>query len=145
MTEGIFLNTQVGHAYDSPCRGRLVSVLDGERITLRLEPEDLELLDSFIEKHPEYASRSQFTRVAIRSFIEGAQGSSVTEDKDNHVVVELPRKALFVIQAMVREGIYNSVEGAIEEAVRKEFLRPEHLEDVKKKVLEAHEGVRMLP
>ncbi len=122
-----------------------MSVLDGERITLRLEPEDLELLDSFIEKHPEYASRSQFTRVAIRAFIEGAQGSSVTEDKDNHVVVELPRKALFVIQAMVREGIYNSVEGAIEEAVRKEFLRPEHLEDVKKKVLEAHEGVRMLP
>ncbi|MCX6652992.1 MAG: ribbon-helix-helix domain-containing protein [Methanomassiliicoccales archaeon] len=119
--------------------------MDGERITLRLEPEDLELLDSFIEKRPEFASRSQLARMAIRAFIEGAQVSSVSEEMGNRVTVELPRAALFVVQAMVREGVYNSVGGAIEETVRKEFLKPEYLEEMKKRVLEARDAVKMLP
>ena len=119
--------------------------MDGERITLRLEPEDLELLDSFLEKRPEFASRSQLARMAIRAFIEGAQVSSVSEEMGNRVTVELPRAALFVVQAMVREGVYNSVGGAIEETVRKEFLKPEYLEEMKKRVLEARDAVKMLP
>lgn len=118
---------------------------DGERITLRLEPEDLELLDSFLEKRPEFASRSQLARMAIRAFIEGAQVSSVSEERGNRVTLELPRAALFVVQAMVREGVYNSVGGAIEETVRKEFLKPEYLEEMKKRVLEARDAVKMLP
>ncbi len=48
--------------------------MDGERISLRLEPEDLVLLDAFIEKHPEYSNRSNFARVAFRSFIERLDG-----------------------------------------------------------------------
>jgi len=122
-----------------------VRTMDGERITLRLEPEDLELLDSFLEKRPEFASRSQLARMAIRAFIEGAQVSSVSEERGNRVTVELPRAALFVVQAMVREGVYNSVGGAIEETVRKEFLKPEYLEEMKKRVLEARDAVKMLP
>jgi len=122
-----------------------VRTMDGERITLRLELEDLELLDSFLEKRPEFASRSQLARMAIRAFIEGAQVSSVSEERGNRVTVELPRAALFVVQAMVREGVYNSVGGAIEETVRKEFLKPEYIEEMKKRVLEARDAVKMLP
>ncbi|MGD1061300.1 MAG: ribbon-helix-helix domain-containing protein [Methanomassiliicoccales archaeon] len=119
--------------------------MDGERITMRLESEDLELLDGFLQKHPEYASRSHLTRIAIRQFIEGAQGPQVSEERAAKVTVELPRAALYVIEAMVREGIFTTAGGAIEEAVRKEFLKPEYLEEMKKKVLEARETVKILP
>jgi len=119
--------------------------MDGERITMRLESEDLELLDGFLEKHPEYASRSHLARIAIREFIEGAQGPQVSEERAAKVTMQLPRAALYVIEAMVREGIFSSAGGAIEEAVRKEFLKPEYLEEVKKKVLETREAVNILP
>ncbi len=121
------------------------SSMDGERITMRLESEDLELLDGFLEKHPEYSSRSHLARIAIREFIEGAQGPQVSEEKAAKMTIELPRAALFVIEAMVREGVFTSAGGAIEEAVRKEFLKPEYLEEMKKKVLEGRETVSFLP
>jgi Arc/MetJ-type ribon-helix-helix transcriptional regulator len=119
--------------------------MDGERITMRLENEDLELLDDFIRKHPEYTSRSQLARIAIREFIEGAQGPQVSEEHATKVTIELPRAALYVIEGMVREGIFTSAGGAIEEAVRKEFLKPEYLEEMKKRVLEARDTVNILP
>jgi Arc/MetJ-type ribon-helix-helix transcriptional regulator len=114
--------------------------MDGERITLRLEPEDLELLDDFVRKRPEFSNRSQLARVAIRAFIDGAQGSPVSEDKTNRISVELPKAALHVIKGMIREGIYTTPEEAIKDAVRKEFLPKEHLDEAKKRALEVRKN-----
>jgi Arc/MetJ-type ribon-helix-helix transcriptional regulator len=110
--------------------------MDGERITLRLEPEDLELLDEFVKRRPEFSNRSQLARVAIRSFIDGAQDSPVSEEKTNRISVELPKAALHVIKVMIREGIYITPEDAVKDAVRKEFLPKEHLDEAKKRALE---------
>jgi Arc/MetJ-type ribon-helix-helix transcriptional regulator len=110
--------------------------MDGERITLRLEPEDLELIDEFVKKRPEYSNRSQLARVAIRAFIEGAQGSPASEERGTRVTVEVPRAVLHILSTMVKEGYYTSIGGAIEETIRKEFVTKEHLDEAKKR---AHE------
>ncbi len=122
--------------------------MDGERISLRLEPEDLSLIDDFLEDKPEYSSRSHLARVAIRSFIEGLQPAvhKKGESKKNVVTVEIPRAAFKTIESAVRAGIYNSVERAIEDCVREKFVSKEHLEDIKKRVLEStRETVEVWP
>lgn len=111
--------------------------MDGERITLRLEAEDLELIDEFVEKRPEFSNRSHLARVAIRAYIEGAGSPSASEERGARVTVEMPKAVLHVLNAMVKEGYFNSIADAIEETVRKEFVSKEHLEDAKKRALDA--------
>jgi len=110
--------------------------MDGERISLRLGCEELELIDRFIEEHPEFSNRSQLARIAVRSFIESKSEPEPPGTRSNRVVVEIPKLALEVIEGMTRAGIYNSVGGAIEDCVRKEFVSKEYLEEVKRKIFE---------
>ena len=120
--------------------------MDGERISLRLEPEDLVLLDAFIEKHPEYSNRSNFARVAIRSFIEQFDGNRTTgiaksNQKSNVVTIEVPRFAHETIMSSVRAGIFNSPEHAVVSCVSKAFINTEEaIETIKRERMEALKG-----
>ncbi|MBI0584059.1 MAG: hypothetical protein ISF22_07510 [Methanomassiliicoccus sp.] len=123
--------------------------MDGERISLRLELEDLELLDSFIEKHPEYSNRSNFARVAIRSFIDQADGTATAVKKhvkkENVITVEVPRLAHETIMTSVRAGIYNSPEEAVVWCIRKEFIKIEQtLEMIKNEKQESLKGAMQM-
>jgi len=119
--------------------------MDGERITLRLGREELELLDRFIEEHTDFSNRSQLARVALRSFIE-ARGTQVPEMNGLEIPVKIPRAALGIMEGMVRAGIYNSIGGAIEDCVRKEFVPKEYFEDVKRKIFETkRETLEVVP
>lgn len=126
--------------------------MDGERISLRLEPEDLVLLDAFIEKHPEYSNRSNFARVALRAFIERLDGEPkaervIPEVKKNVLTVEIPRMAHETIMDSVRAGIYNSAEEAVVECVRDRYIETKQtLEAIKKAKVEALQStVQYLP
>jgi len=109
--------------------------MDGERISLRLEAEDLELLDEFIEGHPEFSNRSHLARLAIREFIE--HNGAPTEAKADHraarrnvVTVEVPALAHLTIEDFIRAGVYNSVEDAVVECLREKFITKESREKV---------------
>jgi Arc/MetJ-type ribon-helix-helix transcriptional regulator len=120
--------------------------MDGERISLRLEADDLELMDAFIVKHPEYSNRSNFARMAIRSFIDNFNGIGTVENakigvKENVLTVEVPRYAHDTIMSLVRAGIYNTPEDALVECIRKEFIDTRKiLEDVKRERMENLKG-----
>jgi Arc/MetJ-type ribon-helix-helix transcriptional regulator len=101
---------------------------DGERITLRLEQEDLVLIDEYIEKHPEFSSRSHLARIAIRSKIEGDAGAEEAVEstpKRNMITVEIPKAIFEVMEDSIRRGEYTSFQTAIEELVRGRFLSRE--------------------
>lgn len=123
-----------------------VERMDGERITLRLEPEILELIDDFVEKRPEFSNRSHLARVALRAFIEGAQGTPMSEETENRVTIEVPTALLHVMRTMVKEeGLYNSITDVILETLRSEFVSEQYLEDAKKRALESrHDAMQIL-
>jgi Arc/MetJ-type ribon-helix-helix transcriptional regulator len=101
---------------------------DGERITLRLEQEDLVLIDEYIEKHREFSSRSHLARIAIRSMIEdeaGAEEVVESSPKRNTITVEIPRVIFEVMEDSIRRGEYTSYQTVIEELVRGKFLSRE--------------------
>ena len=73
--------------------------LEGERITLRLDTEDLKLIDDFIANSNEFSNRSQLTRAAIRAYVEmRAGGAEGTSSKPNEIMVQLPPLVLDTIR-----------------------------------------------
>ncbi|NLX47099.1 MAG: hypothetical protein GXY70_02850 [Euryarchaeota archaeon] len=105
--------------------------MEGERITLRLEGEDLELIDDFIDVHPEISNRSQLARIALRAFIERDGGMRVDGSGRGEIVLKVPPAVRSIMEGMVEDGYYNSVEDIVVECLRKEFVSRDNLEKVK--------------
>ena len=105
--------------------------MEGERITLRLEGEDLELIDEFIDGHPEISNRSQLARIALRAFIERDGGAQVSGSGKGGFVLNVPPAVRSIMEGMVEDGYYNSVEDVVVECLRKEFVSRHNLEKVK--------------
>jgi len=105
--------------------------MEGERISLRLEGEDLELIDDFIDGHPEFSNRSQLARIALRAFIERDGGARVEGPGKGEMVIKVPPAVRSIMEGMVEDGYYNSAEDIVVECLRKEFVSRENLDKVK--------------
>jgi Arc/MetJ-type ribon-helix-helix transcriptional regulator len=108
---------------------RRLGIMDGERISLRLEPEDLALIDDFVDQHPEFSNRSHLARIALRAFIESDGGSAPKSD-GNRVTVQLPARLRSIIEGQVEEGWFVSIDSAIEQALHTKFLTPVQKDDI---------------
>ncbi|HKZ99221.1 MAG TPA: ribbon-helix-helix domain-containing protein [Thermoplasmata archaeon] len=84
---------------------------ENERITLRLEKENLELLDGFLQENRSYTNRSQLVRDAVQAFIQ-----SVREGGDT-VTLRIPKYFLGLIDHLVADGYFLSREHAIVRAI----------------------------
>ena len=104
---------------------------ENERISLRLGPEELRLIDDFLAESKEFSNRSQLTRAAIKSFIEKGEGSNEVR-APNEVLVVLPPLVLETIKHLVEQGIYSDISEAVADCTRHEFLHKESLEELKK-------------
>lgn len=98
--------------------------MDGERISLRLESEDLEILDEFIERHPEYSNRSNLARVAIREYIETSDGANPKTRSlgEREVIIKLPKALYKALLTVVDEGFFDSIGEVVLDCTRKEYL-----------------------
>jgi Arc/MetJ-type ribon-helix-helix transcriptional regulator len=105
--------------------------VEGERISLRLEGEVLELIDEFIEGHPEISNRSQLARIALRAFIDRDGGTRVEGSGKGEMVIKVPPAVGSIMEGMVEEGYFNSVEEIVVECLRKEFVSRENLDKIK--------------
>jgi len=95
-----------------------------------LDAEDLELIDDFVAKHPEFSNRSHLARIALRNYIEKESLQPAKPSKDR-AAAKIPAVIKGVIDRMVEDGYYSSVDTAIEDALREFFLPKERLKEVK--------------
>lgn len=121
--------------------------LESERITLRLDADDLKLIDEFISTSNEFSNRSQLARAAVRAYIEmHAYGrTEVTGSKPNEILVVLPPLVLETVKQLVAEGVYSSISEAVADAARHEFLHEEHVEGLKKDANQQSSGFKLVP
>ncbi|MFQ5909550.1 MAG: ribbon-helix-helix domain-containing protein [Thermoplasmata archaeon] len=96
-----------------------------ERVTLRLEKDNLERMDSYLQKSREFANRSQFLRVAVKNFIDRA------EKAQEEVSLKIPARFLEYIDAQVADGYFPSREHAILKCIEG-FLTLEKVEEIEK-------------
>ena len=120
--------------------------LEGERITIRLDADDLKLIDEFIASSNEFSNRSQLARSAVRAYIEmRAGGTEGTNARPNEILVQVPPLVLETVKQLVAEGVYSSVSEAIADSARHEFLHKEHVEGLKKDANVQSSGYKVVP
>jgi Arc/MetJ-type ribon-helix-helix transcriptional regulator len=120
--------------------------LESERITIRLDADDLKLIDEFISNSNEFSNRSQLARAAVRAYIEMRAGAGEgTTGRPNEIAVQIPLLVLDTIKQLVSEGVYSSVSEAVSDAARHEFLHEEHVEGLKKDANEQRSGFKIVP
>jgi Arc/MetJ-type ribon-helix-helix transcriptional regulator len=120
--------------------------LEGERITIRLDADDLKLIDDFIVNSNEFSNRSQLARAAVRAYIEmRAGGLEGTNAKPNEILVQVPPLVLETVKQLVAEGVYSSISEAIADSARHEFLHKEHVEVLKKDANVQGSGFKLVP
>ena len=90
---------------------------ENERITLRLEKENLELIDAVLRETSQYGSRSQLVRDAVVAFIQSLRGEG------NTVSIHVPRYYLDLIDRLVADGYFLSREHAIVRSIEEWFTR----------------------
>lgn len=101
-----FLVDQAGYGMD-----------ENERITLRLEKENLELIDAFLQGNTSFTNRSQLVREAVQSFVQSIR------EGGNTVTVRIPRYYLELIDRLVGDGYFLSREHAIVRSIEEWFTR----------------------
>ena len=118
---------------------------ENERISLRLDAEDLRLIDDFIASSNEFSNRSQLARAAVRAYIEMRAGGTEGTDKPNEILVQLPPMVLETIKTLVAQGMYTSISEAVADGVRHQFLHEEHVEELKKDANQQGNAFKVVP
>ena len=90
---------------------------ENERITLRLEKENLELIDGFLKENTSYANRSQLVREAVQAYIQ------TIREGGNTVTIRIPRYYLELVDRLVADGYFLSREHAIVRSIEEWFSR----------------------
>ena len=90
---------------------------ENERITLRLEKENLELIDGFLNENKSYGNRSQLVREAVQQFIQAVREGGKT------VSIRVPKYYLDLIDRLVSDGYFLSREHAIVRSIEEWFTK----------------------
>jgi len=90
---------------------------ENERITLRLEKENLELIDGFLKENTSHGNRSALVREAVQSYIQ------TIREGGNSVTIRIPRYYLELIDRLVADGYFLSREHAVVRSIEEWFTR----------------------
>lgn len=100
-----------------------------KKISLRVSEEDLEIIDSFINRH-DFSNRSSFLRKAAMEYIN--RHSVRKDEREIPATVTLPKQFKNIVHYFISVGHFNDWETAIRELVKKGILA-EDLEELKNK------------
>ncbi len=107
---------------------------DGTKITLRVSPEDIQLMEDFMSEH-EIGNRSDFIRDAIRGYIANSR-TSPEMDADG-IYVRLTGVQLQTLENMRKDGTIYDAESYIRQLVAVDIIPKEALEDSKARSFKA--------
>ena len=109
---------------------------DGKIVSLRMGTEELQMMDDFLEGHPEIGGRSLFIRNAIRQYINRDADVPVTSNK-NEVSVRLSAAELETIDSMVDDGAYIDRSDAIRSMMRSIMVNQDKVSELVQSKYEA--------
>jgi Arc/MetJ-type ribon-helix-helix transcriptional regulator len=86
-----------------------------ERITLRLQKENVDDIDAFLEDSEEFKSRSELCRIALDKYIKERREEELP--KGRPIRVRIPSKYYDLMETLVDEGYHTSVESIINKLI----------------------------
>lgn len=96
--------------------------MNDEKISLRIDSDELAQIDAYLSGHPEEGSRSLFIKNAVREKIQRDAGSIAADSGAGSgatsVNVVIPLRLMAAIEALVAEGYYIDAPEAVRAAIR---------------------------
>lgn len=76
------------------------------KVTLRMGPEDVQIMDDFVEDNPDIGSRSNLIRAAVRAYVSGdAPGIRDIHEDESGLFVRFSEIHLNILSSLKGEGI----------------------------------------
>jgi Arc/MetJ-type ribon-helix-helix transcriptional regulator len=98
-----------------------------DRITLRLQKENVDAIDSFLKDNEEFRSRSELCRIALDKYISDKREER--EPKGRVVRIMVPTRFFELMDRLVDDGYYTSVESIINKLILDHFT-PERMKSL---------------
>lgn len=110
--------------------------MDGERITLRMESEDVQEMDDYLRFHPEISNRSQLIRVALRNYME----RDAPAERGNTLNITLGERFMATLTKMSNGGMAESEED-LAKGIIERFLMPQDVfQDAAKQAFQSYDA-----
>ncbi len=113
--------------------------MDDTRISLRITDVELDEMDDFLARHPEYQNRSQLIRTAVMEYMKMVDRGAL---KNQGVRVDIRDRLLMVLEDYVEYRYFSSVEEIIN-YVMKTIVREGILENILKGYVSSLNGLRL--
>ena len=95
------------------------------KVTLRMGPEELQLMDDYVAEHPEVGTRSNFIRAAVRAFVVGDAPDIDGRTEESGIFVRFSEVQLNALSLLKEEGICFSEEEFVRTCVLKKLVTEE--------------------
>ena len=102
--------------------------MDDEKISLRISKEELQVLDLYLEEHPECGSRSHFIKNAIRASLDrdaqivvGKKDTGAVKGDCSEFVVKLPSALQASVESVIATGYYETPGEYVRHLIRLQF------------------------
>ncbi len=92
------------------------------KVTLRMGPEEVRIMDDYVDEHPEIGSRSNFIRAAVRAYVGSREAG--TEEKGG-IFVRFSEVQMGALRLMKEEGICLNEEEFVRNCVLRQLISEE--------------------
>ena len=96
--------------------------MSGSRVTLRVSDVEIDEIDEFIARHPEYDTRSQFIRQAVMEYIKLVERGML---KNTGMRVDVEDRITYILEDYVEYGYFRDVGDVISFLLRALVLNGE--------------------
>ncbi|MDN5357736.1 MAG: hypothetical protein PWR17_905 [Candidatus Methanomethylophilaceae archaeon] len=98
---------------------------DDTKVTLRMGPEEIQMMDDYVAEHPEVGTRSNFIRAAVRAFVVGDATDIDGRAEESGIFVRFPEVQLIALSLLKKQGICLSEEEYVRTCVLKKLITEE--------------------
>lgn len=95
------------------------------KVTIRMGPEELQIMDDFVAENPNVGSRSNFIRAAIRAYVFGDAPEKNVSREEGGIFVRFSEIQLNMLALIKAEGMCFDEEEFIRTCVLKEITTEE--------------------
>ncbi|HKM13825.1 MAG TPA: ribbon-helix-helix domain-containing protein [Candidatus Methanomethylophilaceae archaeon] len=100
-------------------------MVEDTKVTLRMGPEELQLVDDFVAENPNVGSRSNLIRAAIRAYVVGDAPDIDGRKEENGIFVRFSEVQLNALSLLKDDGICLNEEEFVRTCVLKELVTDE--------------------
>ena len=107
-----------------------------ERVTLRMEAEDVQYMDAYLQFHPELSNRSQLIRIALRNYME----RDAPAEQSGTLSIRMGERFMKTLTNLCNSGLAENEEELARRIIERFLMPKEAFEDAAKEAFKFYDS-----